>query len=51
MLKIIDSRKINGEYRDVYLTPDKKEVIKLGDNYYYLNKKGIKITTRIYLTN
>ena len=55
-LKKTDVRKVkmDGEddliERDVFLTEDGREVIKLNDQYYYLSKSGLKILTRKYVT-
>lgn len=48
-MKRTDVRKVklNGESelieREVFLTEDKKEVVKLNDTYYYLSKDGLRI--------
>jgi len=54
-LKKTDVRrvKMDGEddliEREVFLTEDIREVVKLNDQYYYLSKSGLKILTRKYV--
>lgn len=48
MVKWTDYRKIDGEYINVYLTPEGKEVILIGEVYYYLNKSGLTISNKKY---
>lgn len=50
MLKLIDNRKIDNNgiwsYMDIFLTVDKKEVILINKEYYYLSKSGLKVTRK-----
>lgn len=52
MLPVIDQRRIKNIignlYKNVCLTPDKREVVFNADGYYYLSKDGLKVTTRKY---